>query len=201
MKKLFLIVCACFTMLLCAGNAFANNPVPQPNQDPMNWEISMMPKPTAEEIEAAHWSVVVENDLGVYAYDMGSLDFAKDKNDEYDRNVVNVLVKTVFTNKDVLKKLKQDYAEKLEGKEKVLYCKMDMQYKMKEKAYTVKTMQVFTNTDRQIDVKKNKNKFAPIPEKSFAEALYEVCQKFVADVAAAEQAAKEQAAKEAKEAK
>ena len=72
-----------------------------------------------------------------------------------------------------------------------------MQYKMKEKSYTVKTMQVFTNTDRQIDVKKNKNKFAPIPEKSFAEALYEVCQKFVADVEAAELAMQEQAAKEA----
>ena len=169
-------------MLVLNGNAFANNPVPQPNQDPMNWQISMMPEPTAEEIEAARWSVVVENDLGVYAYDMSSLDFGKNKKDEYDKNIVNVLVKTVFTNKDVLKKLKQDYATKLGGKEKVLYCKMDMQYKRKEKSYTVKTMQVFTNTDRQIDVKKNKNKFAPIPEKSFAEALYEVCQKFVADV-------------------
>ena len=80
------------------------------------------------------------------------------------------------------------YAEKLEGKEKVLYCKMEMQYKMQEKTYTVKTMQVFTNKDRQIDEKKNKNKFAPIPEKSFAEALFEVCQKFVADVEKSQQA-------------
>lgn len=197
MKKFLIMVCTLITMLLLSGNAFANNQEAQQNQNPMDWEISMMPKPTAEEIEEARWSVVVENDLGVYAYDMSSLDFGKDKNDQYDKNIVNVLVKTVFTNKDVLKKLKQDYATKLEGKEKVLYCKMDMQYKMKEKTYTVKTMQVFTNTDRQIDVKKNKNKFAPIPEKSFAEALYEVCQKFVADVEAAELAAREQAAKEA----
>jgi len=197
MKKFLVMICTLVAMLVLNGNAFANNPVPQPNQDPMNWQISMMPEPTAEEIEAARWSVVVENDLGVYAYDMSSLDFGKDKKDEYDKNIVNVLVKTVFTNKDVLKKLKLDYATKLEGKEKVLYCKMDMQYKMKEKYYTVKTMQVFTNTDRQIDVKKNKNKFAPIPEKSFAEALYEVCEKFVADVEAAELTAREQAAKEA----
>ena len=197
MKKFLVMICTLVAMLVLNGNAFANNPVHQPNQDPMNWQISMMPEPTAEEIEAARWSVVVENDLGVYAYDMSSLDFGKNKKDEYDKNIVNVLVKTVFTNKDVLKKLKQDYATKLEGKEKVLYYKMDMQYKMKEKSYTVKTMQVFTNTDRQIDVKKNKNKFAPIPEKSFAEALYEVCQKFVADVEAAELAAREQAAKEA----
>ena len=185
MKKFLLMICTLVAMLVLNGNAFANNPVPQPNQDPMNWQISMMPEPTAEEIEAARWSVVVENDLGVYAYDMSSLDFGKNKKDEYDKNIVNVLVKTVFTNKDVLKKLKQDYATKLEGKEKVLYCKMDMQYNMKEKSYVVKTMQVFTNTDRQIDVKKNK-RFAPVPEKSFAEALYEVCQKFVAHIERAE---------------
>ncbi len=192
MKRLVVILCAFLAVLFLNGNAFANKQDVQKNQDSMNWEISMMPKPTAEEIEAARWSVVVENDLGVYAYDMSSLDFGKDKKDQYDKNIVNVLVKTVFTNKDVLKKLKQDYATKLEGKEKVLYCKMDMQYKMKEKAYTVKTMQVFTNTDRQIDVKKNNGKFAPIPEKSFAEALYEVCQEFVEDVEKAQQAAIEQ---------
>ena len=64
-----------------------------------------------------------------------------------------------------------------------------MQYKMQEKLYTVKAMEVFTNTNRQIDVKKNNNKFAPIPEKSFAEALYEVCQKFVTDVEKAQQEA------------
>lgn len=195
MKKVLLTACACLALLMSNSNVFANEPAPQ--QNPMNWEISMMPKPTAEEIEAARWSVVVENDLGVYAYDMGSLDFAQ-KDGKYDKNIVNVLVKTVFTNKDVLKKLKTDYASKLEGKEKVLYCKMDMQYKMQEKEYTVKTMQVFTNTDRQIDVKKNNNKFAPIPEKSFAEALYEVCQKFVADVEAAQAAAQAQQAQEQK---
>lgn len=195
MKKVLLTVCACLALLMSNSNVFANEPALQ--QNPMNWEISMMPKPTAEEIEVARWSVVVENDLGVYAYDMGSLDFAQ-KDGEYDKNIVNVLVKTVFTNKDVLKKLKTDYASKLEGKEKVLYCKMDMQYKMQEKEYTVKTMQVFTNTDRQIDVKKNNNKFAPIPEKSFAEALYEVCQKFVADVEAAQAAAQAQQAQEQK---
>lgn len=60
---------------------------------------------------------------------------------------------------------------------------------MKEKSYVLKTMQVFTNTDRQIDVKKNK-RFAPVPEKSFAEALYEVCQKFVIHIESVEALAK-----------
>ena len=186
MRKLLLILCACL-MFLANNTVWANEPVAQ--QKAIDWEISMMPKPTAEEIEAARWSVVVENDLGIYAYDMGSLDFEQIEEGKYDANTVNVLVKTVFINKDVLKKLKKDYESKLQGKEKVLYCLMKMQYKMQEKLYTVKSMEVFTNTDRQIDVKNNPNKFASIPEKSFAEALFEVCQKFVADVEKAQQAA------------
>ena len=186
MKKFLFMLCTCL-MLLVSNNAFANEQVVQ--KQAIDWEISMMPKPTAEDIEAARWSVVVENDLGIYAYDMGSLDFEQVEEGKYDANTVNVLVKTVFINKNVLKKLKKDYASKLEDKEKVLYCTMNMQYKMQEKLYIVKTMEVFTNTDRQIDEKKNKNEFAPIPEKSFAEALYEVCQKFVADVEKAQQEA------------
>lgn len=170
--------------MLVSGTALANNETANNN---LNWEISMQPKPSAEEIEAARWSIIVENDLGIYAYDMDSVGFVE-KNGVANHNEVQVLVKTVFTNKDVMKKLNEQYANKLEKKEKVAYCKMDMEYKMAEKQYTVKTMQVFTNKDRQIDVKHNK-KFAPVPEKTFAEALYEVCQQFVVNVEAAEKAA------------
>lgn len=183
MKKIVFLLMLMVTMLV-SGTALANNETANNN---LNWEISMQPKPSAEEIEAARWSIIVENDLGIYAYDMDSVGFVE-KNGVANHNEVQVLLKTVFTNKDVMKKLNEQYANKLEKKEKVAYCKMDMEYKMAEKQYTVKTMQVFTNKDRQIDVKHNK-KFAPVPEKTFAEALYEVCQQFVVNVEAAEKAA------------
>ncbi len=183
MKKIMLFLMLITTFVI-SGTAFANNDASI--NDNLNWEISMQPKPTAEELEAARWSIIVENDLGIYAYDMDSLFFVE-KNGEANENEVKVLVKMVFTNKDVIKKLNEQYAAKLEKKENIAYCKMDMQYKMAEKEYTVKTMQVFTNKDRQIDVKHNK-KFAPLPEKSFAEALFEVCQQFVVNVKAAQQA-------------
>ncbi len=183
MKKIMLFLML-ITTFVVSGTAFANNDASV--NDNLNWEISMQPKPTAEELEAARWSIIVENDLGIYAYDMDSLFFVE-KNGVANENEVKVLLKMVFTNKDVIKKLNEQYAAKLEKKEKIAYCKMDMQYKMAEKEYTVKTMQVFTNKDRQIDVKHNK-KYAPIPEKSFAEALFEVCQQFVVNVKAAQQA-------------
>ncbi len=150
---------------------------------PMNWEASMMPKPTAEEIEAARWSVILENDLGVYAYDMDSLGFAYDKDGQVDTNTVNVLVKTIFTNKDMLKNLQNSYAGKLVGKEKAKYCTMEMQYKLQEGLYTVKIMRVFADSKREIDVQEKQGNFASVPEGSFAEALYEICQKYAQDVA------------------
>lgn len=182
MKKILLFVILMMTFMV-HGMASANDEVS--NKDKLNWEISMQPKPTAEELEAARWSIIVENDLGIYAYDMDSVSF-DEKNGVANENEVKVLVKMVFTNTDVIKKLNEQYAAKLDNKEKVAYCKMDMQYKMAEKEYTVKTMQVFTNKDCQLDVKHN-NKFAPIPEKSFAEALFEVCQQFVVNVKAAQE--------------
>ena len=68
-------------------------------EEPINWEISMMPKPSAEEIEAARWSIVLENNMGVYAYDMDSLHFGDVKNGIVNKDLVNVVVKTVFTDK------------------------------------------------------------------------------------------------------
>ena len=79
--------------LLIGSTAFAAE-----EQAP-NWEISMQPKPTVEEIENARWSFILQNDFGVYAYDNTSLKFDSKK------DIVSVLVKTVFTNEDVLKKL------------------------------------------------------------------------------------------------
>ena len=159
MKKILLAIFLC-GLLPLVNNAAAAESGEQ--KQPLAWEISVQPKPSAEEREAAGWSLIVENDIGVYAYDMNSLAYEQ-SNGSDDKNIVNVKAKTVFTGKDVLKKL-QD-------------CLLDMQYKMAEKLYTVKRMEVYTNKNRLIDTKKNKT-FASVPEKSFAEALYEICEKF-----------------------
>lgn len=176
MKKFILILfCSCLLMHVTT-NAYAEEST---EQSSINWEISMMPKPTAEEAEAARWSVIVENDLGIYAYDMTSVQYFVDKDKKVDKNIVNVRVKTLFTDKEILKKLKKDYADKLAKKEKVSYCEMDMQFSIKDKTYLVQRMNVYTDKHKLIESKINKTGFVPIPEKSFAEAMYEVCNKLV----------------------
>lgn len=174
MKKITMLLIVCMMCLFSLTvNAAANT-----QDNPINWEISMMPKPTAEEVEAARWSVIVENDIGIYAYDMDSIQYFVDEDKKIYKDIINVKVKTLFTDKNILKKLKSDYIDKLAKKEKIAYCEMDMQFSIKDKTYFVQRMDVYTDKHKLIESKINKTGFVPVPEKSFAEAMYEICSKW-----------------------
>ena len=187
MKKIALLLLVTLLLTLQSSVLAARRQVEEVPENPMDWSISTKPPMSEEEKEAARWSLILENDLGLYAYDMSTLGYVSDKNGTVDTNLVGATVKTLFTDKKILKKLQEQYASKLKGKEKLQYCLLDMQYNMAEKTYTVTEMRVFTNKNRIIETKKNKTGFVPVPEKSFAEAMYEICQQFVTEGAAPEE--------------
>ena len=172
MKKLIMLLTICMMCLLAVSASAAEKNDEAP---PINWEISMMPKPTAEEIEAARWSIVLENTMGVYAYDMDSLYFPEEKNGVVSKDLVNVIVKTVFTDKELLKRMNKTYAEKLAKKEKVQYCEMLMQFNVADKTYGVKQMDVYGSKGTKLETKINNGELIPVPEKTFAEAMLEIC--------------------------
>lgn len=172
MKKLIMLLTICMMCLLAVSASAAEKNDEAP---PINWEISMMPKPTAEEIEAARWSIVLENTMGVYAYDMDSLYFPEEKNGVVNKDLVNVVVKTVFIDKELLKKMNKTYAEKLAKKEKVQYCEMLMQFNAADKTYGVKQMDVYGSKGTKLETKINNGELIPVPEKTFAEAMLEIC--------------------------
>lgn len=62
-----------------------------------------MPNPSTEEREQARWSVLLENEIGIYAYDMSSLELRKESETTPPVEAA-VLTKTLFTNKALLKK-------------------------------------------------------------------------------------------------
>ena len=181
MKKFTVILLVCLMLTLQSSVLAARRQVEKVPENPMDWSISTSPELSEEEKEAARWSLILENDLGIYAYDMSTLGFVVDKNGIVDTNMVGADVKTLFTDKKMLKNLQEKYAGKLKGKEKVQYCILHMLYCMPEKTYTVKEMRVFTNKNRIIETKTNKPGFLPVPEKTFAEAMYEICQQFVVE--------------------
>lgn len=172
MKKLIMLLTICMMCLLAVSASAAEKNDEAP---PINWEISMMPKPTAEEIEAARWSIVLENTMGVYAYDMDSLYFPEEKNGVVNKDLVNVIVKTVFTDKELLKRMNKTYAEKLAKKEKVQYCEMLMQFNVADKTYGVKQMDVYGSKGTKLETKINNGELIPVQEKTFAEAMLEIC--------------------------
>lgn len=172
MKKLIMLLTICMMCLLAVSASAAEK---NDEAQPINWEISMMTKPTAEEIEAARWSIVLENTMGVYAYDMDSLYFPEEKNGVVNKDLVNVVVKTVFTDKELLKKMNKTYAEKLAKKEKVQYCEMLMQFNVADKTYGVKQMDVYGSKGTKLETKINNGELIPVPEKTFAEAMLEIC--------------------------
>ena len=172
MKKLIMLLTICMMCLLAVSASAAEKNDEAP---PINWEISMMPKPTAEEIEAARWSIVLENTMGVYAYDMDSLYFPEEKNGVVNKDLVNFIVKTVFTDKELLKRMNKTYAEKLAKKEKVQYCEMLMQFNVADKTYGVKQMDVYGSKGTKLETKINNGELIPVPEKTFAEAMLEIC--------------------------
>lgn len=172
MKKLIMLLTICMMCLLAVSASAAEKNDEAP---PINWEISMMPKPTAEEIEAARWSIVLENTMGVYAYDMDSLYFPEEKNGVVNKDLVNVVVKTVFTDKELLKEMNKTYAEKLAKKEKVQYCEMLMQFNAADKTYGVKQMDVYGSKGTKLETKINNGELILVPEKTFAEAMLEIC--------------------------
>lgn len=183
MKKIALLVLVSLLLALQTSVLAARRQVEDVPENPMDWSISTRPPMSEEEKEAARWSLILENNLGIYAYDMSTLGYVTDKNGTTDTNLMSATVKTLFTDKIMLKKLQEQYASKLKAKEKVQYCLLDMQFNMPEKTYTVTEMRVFTNKNRIIETKNNKTGFVPVPEKTFAEAMYEICQQFVTEAA------------------
>ena len=162
MKKLLILL----VTLFCCATAFAADADKKPaTQEGMNWEISMMPKPSEEEQEQARWSIVVENNV---------------TNGLPDKNIISVLTKTVFTDKDMLKKLNEKYKASLAKKEKVQYCEIVMTFNLQDKTYGVEVMDVYGSKKTLLSHQAKELKFVPVPAGSFAEAMLEVCQQAVA---------------------
>ncbi len=175
MKK-FMLVFLCFGMMFSV--AFASE---QKSDVADKWEISMMPKETPKEIERNKWSLILENNLGIYAYDNTSVHFVRDKQGKKNLNQVEADIKTVFVNKDTLKQIDAKYAKQLKKGDTTSYCLIHMIFNTSDKTYTTTSMQVFSKKGKELESKTTNAKFSPIPEKSFAEAMLEVVNQYVAN--------------------
>ena len=136
------------------------------NGEGLDWEMSILPKPTLEEIEKERWQPILENDIGIYTYANDSI--------VKEHKLVSVLVKTVFTNKEVLERLNKQYASKLAGEDIITYCQLTIKFDVAKKMYLVEKTEIFTGQNNLIASKEvvgNNRQFATVPKNSFAEAM------------------------------
>lgn len=175
MKKIFLTGLMC---LLCWNNLGYAEEIDH-KQETLNWEISMMPKPSEAEQQAARWSIVTENKMGIYAYDIDSFVFSKITNGIVDKNIISVLTKTVFTDKEILKNLDNKYRNVLAKKEKSQYCEILMTFNLVDKTYGITKMNVYGSKNTLLQQTERELSFQAVPKGSFAELMLEICQQAV----------------------
>ncbi|WP_371378667.1 hypothetical protein [Sporomusa aerivorans] len=141
---------------------------------PLDWEISVRPKPTEQEIEKARWYPVFANDIAIYEFDPKSL-----RSDEADKNVVRVLTKTTFTDPKVSDNLNEKYKEKLTADDKVAYIEIEMAFQIRQKMYAVIGAKVFSEQGRLLEERQPAEKFAPVPVKTLADSMYDIAKNYL----------------------
>ena len=156
--------------LLSAMFVQAENP---PVNSPLDWEISIQPKPDEQETERNRWSGVFANEIGIYAFDQKSLHL-----EETDKNIVHVLTKTIFTDPKIIGSLNEKYKEKLVAEDEVSYSEMQMVFQIKQKTYAVTGTKVFSREGKLLEDRQQTGKFAPVPVKTFAESMYTIAKNY-----------------------
>lgn len=141
---------------------------------PLEWQISVLPKPTQEEIEKQRWSYVFSNDIGKYAFDKQSLCI-----DEMDKNAVHVLTKTIFTDQKVISSLNKKYMDKLAANDKVLASEIEMVFQIRQKTYAIVAMKVWSEQGVSLEDTKQAGRFAPVTPQTFADTMYDIARSFV----------------------
>lgn len=145
----------------------------QAGSSPANWEISVKPKPTPEEIERGRWSAVFANDIGLYEFDNKSL-----KLDEEDKQQVQVLVKVTFTDPKIIDSLSEKYKAKLSAGDKVACSEIQMVFRIRQKTYAVTESRVFSDQGTVLAETRQAARFVPVPVKTFADSMYEIARHY-----------------------
>lgn len=187
MKNLSIGIALIFLYLGCFSVSAEKAEAAETGRNPFDWEMRMsydgLTERTGEEAAAerktaqkkAHWSLILENNMGIYAYDEDSLSFEQNPDGTINREQVNTIVKTVFTDEELLKKLNKKYRSSLKKNEKTQYCELLMLFNVQNHTYRVKEMKVFGSEGSVLETKTGNAGFVPVPEHTFAEAMQEIC--------------------------
>lgn len=171
------------SLLLSAGLVMGAEAAPKkeaPISNPMDWNLSMMEEHSGVKKTEPIWNIVQENKFGVFAFDSNSLSFVK-SGKKWNKDEVEVTVKTVFSDKEIIKKLDEKYALKLQPREKTQYWLLHMRFNLVDNTYAIKKTEYFGSKETLLETINRKVNMVAIPEKSFADVMCQVCKDWAAE--------------------
>ncbi len=178
LRKMRQLLAMALVLLVCLGCGSASAGQASALEE---WNSQMSTQAENEREDTTRWSAVLENEVGIYAYDVDSLHYRENGDGLINKNLVAVLTKTAFTNRETLKSLNEKYKDRLGKKEKVQYCEILMTFNIAEATYSVNFMDLYSNKQILLEHSVRESLPQPVPKDSFAEAMLEICRQAAAN--------------------
>ena len=129
---------------------------------------------TPEEKYAMQWQEIFISDLGTYSFNT-QFGFINPE----DSNELVLKVRAIYKDRDLLKRLKEEYAVKLAEGSIPLASEMELHLHMKEKEYAITKVSIYDQKHQLISEAERTPVYKKIPPNSFVQAMYQIGGKFL----------------------
>lgn len=151
----------------------AEEPPPGKSPEPI-YEMGVKEKLTPEEEYDMQWEDVFVSDLAQYSLNVKTGHLNPD-----DSNELILNVRALYKDKQVLSKLKEQYASKLQKNCIPVCSEMELHFHMKEEEYAITEVAIYDQKHQLVSEAKREPVYKKIPNNSFVQAMYRIGEKFV----------------------
>ena len=165
---LSVLLCPVFSMGVDAEESPMED-TPQPI-----YEMNAKEKLTPEEEYAMQWGDVFVSDLAEYSLNVKTGHLNPD-----DPNELVMNVRAIYKDRNVLERLKKQYADKLQGVSLPVCYEMELHFHMHEEEYAITQVKIYDQKHELISEAKREPVYKKIPSNSFVQAMYRIVERFV----------------------
>lgn len=138
------------------------------------YEMNVKEQLTPEEEYAMQWGDVFVSDLAEYSLNVKTGHLNPD-----DPNELVMNVRAIYKDRNVLERLKKQYADKLQGESLPICNEMELHFHMHEEEYAITQVKIYDQNHQLISEANRKPIYKKIPSNSFVQAMYRIGERFV----------------------
>ena len=120
------------------------------------------------------WGDVFVSDLAEYSLNVKTGHLNPD-----DPNELVMNVRAIYKDRNVLERLKKQYADKLQGESLPICSEMELHFHMHEEEYAITQVKIYDQKHQLISEAKREAIYKKIPSNSFVQAMYRIGERFV----------------------